>query len=76
MTKPVTPTPVMNTFHKTYNIFNMVVPDKMDRGNYLCWRNQFECALKVYKPIRFIERVEASAAPRLANDVPNSVYEE
>lgn len=58
-----------------YNIFSLV-PDKMERGNYLCWKNQFECALRVHKLLHFILGTESVPARKLENEEDNSAYEE
>lgn len=60
--------------HFNYNIFSMF-PNKLDRTNYLYWRNQIECALRNNKFMKYLARVESCPLPRLVEDQPNPDYD-
>lgn len=59
--------------HGTYNIFTMV-PNKINRDNYLVWRNQFECALRMNKFMKYINGTESCPAPKMVDDTDNPTY--
>lgn len=75
LTNPTPTNPVIrHQSSATYNIFNLV-PDKMERSNYLYWKNQFECALCVHRLLKYISGTEPTSARRIG-DVPNPEFEE
>lgn len=67
--------PAIKHGHGAYNIFTMVL-DKLERNNYLCWRNQFECTLREKKFMKFVNGTKSAPTPRLDDDTSNPEYEE
>lgn len=70
MATTVDPFARMNSSSGAYNISNMV-PDKMDRENYLVGRNQFECALRVNQFMKYVNGIEVCPQHKLPDGSAN-----